>query len=340
MTCRVAERNVEAGRSRWRVVDDAGQELVWINDFLDAQCLRALSPLTVRSYAHQLVHFARWWNLRHPAWSEPDRTAIAEYVRWQLGQQPTPSASTINARLELVRRLCRYHFGSDDAVEQARLRRAFWMRSRFGYGRPQREWVELRLKQVQPVIVPLTRDEVARFWASFHTCRDMALVGLMLLSGLRSRETLTLSVEDISFSEAQVRVCGKGRRERLLPLPPETLRLIDLYLRTERPKTSSPALFLTLKGKARGRPVTPAGLRSLFRYHRWTSEVPRGNPHRFRHTFGADMVRAGVSLPALMRLMGHAHIETTMRYVRLTPEDVWREYARAVQSKITQRVQP
>ena len=57
------------------------------------------------------------------------------------------------------------------------------------------------------------------------------------------------------------------------------------------------------------------------------------NPHRLRHTFGSDMVRAGISLPALMHLMGHAQIHTTMLYVALAPQDVWREYARAVQNR-------
>jgi site-specific recombinase XerD len=46
------------------------------------------------------------------------------------------------------------------------------------------------------------------------------------------------------------------------------------------------------------------------------------------------MVRAGISLPALQQLMGHSHIRTTMLYVQLAPQDVWREYARAVQSRI------
>ena len=46
------------------------------------------------------------------------------------------------------------------------------------------------------------------------------------------------------------------------------------------------------------------------------------------------MVRAGISLPALMRLMGHAHIHTTMLYVELAPKDVWREYARAVEQRV------
>ena len=79
--------------------------------------------------------------------------------------------------------------------------------------------------------------------------------------------------------------------------------------------------------------MTPAGLRSLFRHHRKSSEVPQANAHRLRHTFGTDMARAGVSLPALMQLMGHAQIHTTMRYVQLSPEDVWREYTRAVQNR-------
>jgi site-specific recombinase XerD len=52
-----------------------------------------------------------------------------------------------------------------------------------------------------------------------------------------------------------------------------------------------------------------------------------------RHTFGADMVRAGISLPALMRLMGHAHIHTTMLYVQLSPQDVWNEFHRAVETR-------
>jgi site-specific recombinase XerD len=76
--------------------------------------------------------------------------------------------------------------------------------------------------------------------------------------------------------------------------------------------------------------MTAAGLRSLFRHHRLGSKVAQANPHRFRHTFAADMVRAGISLPALQHLMGHCQIHTTMLYIHLAPGDVWREYARAV----------
>ena len=80
--------------------------------------------------------------------------------------------------------------------------------------------------------------------------------------------------------------------------------------------------------------MTAVGLRSLFRHHRLCCKIPEANPHRFRHTFGSDMARAGISLPALMHLMGHAHIHTTMLYVQLAPQDVWREYARAIAQRV------
>ena len=53
-----------------------------------------------------------------------------------------------------------------------------------------------------------------------------------------------------------------------------------------------------------------------------------------RHTFASDMITAGVSLPALMQLMGHANIQTTLVYLQLTPKDVYDQYARAVASQV------
>src|SRR2546426_2911409 len=160
--------------------------------------------------------------------------------------------------------------------------------------------------------------------------RDLAIVGLMLLQGLRSAEVLALNRDDALLSEAQLRVRGKGNKFRFLPLAPETVQLLEHYLRLERPNPCSAALFVSLKGRLRGARMTPAGLRSLFRYHRQTTSIPLANPHRFRHTFASDMIRAGMSLPALMQLMGHADIQTTLLYVQVTPQDVYLQYARAV----------
>ena len=234
-------------------------------------------------------------------------------------------------RSSMLRRLYRFHFHQDMPHAPYLIQRNWYRRSPLGYGRRIAvSSADLAIKVPQRVITPLGREQVERFWKSFRTARDLGIVGLMLLNGLRSREVLTLKLEDLSFSESQIRVLGKGSRVRLLPLPPETIRLLECYLKTERPLTNAPEVFVALKGRARGCPLKPAGLRSLFRHHRSTTGVKQANPHRFRHTFGSDMIRAGVSLPALQRLMGHAYIHTTLLYVQLAPQDVFDEYLKAV----------
>ena len=335
-----------AGSSSFRVVDQDGRELEWINRFLDMQCVRGLAPLSLRAYANNLLHFARWWS-RRPGVDVTRFTAdqfteatLVDYVRDQLNELPKPAPENVNIRSSLLRRVFRFYFHDEMPHAPYRIRRTLLRRSPLGYGRGRVSVAtDLKLKVPQRVIVPLAAEQVARFWSSFRTARDLAIVALMLLNGLRSREVLGLKLADLLFSEAQMRVRGKGSRLRLLPLPPETIRLLQCWLKTERPLTNAPEVFVSLKGRARGCPMTPAGLRSLFRHHRSVSSIPEANPHRFRHTFASDMIRAGVSLPALQRLMGHAYIQTTLVYIQLTPQDVFAEYARAVE-RMTAHVQP
>jgi site-specific recombinase XerD len=310
--------------------DSEGVEVGPCNDFLDAQRLRNLSPRSLRSYAYDLLHFARWWWRPTPLpLSQIDEAALADYVRFQLEEEPQPSAPTINHRLTVIRALLRFHCGAV-ATSSTGWERSVITASPIGIGRRRRKFTAtLRLRQARRIVAPLSAEEVAQFWAGFRTVRDLALVGLMLFNGLRSHEVLGLRLEDVRLGEAQLLVRGKGNKQRLLPLAPENIRLLEYYLRLQRPLTNSAAVFVSLKGPHRGQPLTPAGLRSLFRHHRRRSQVSHANPHRFRHTFGRDMVRAGLSLPALMQLMGHAQIRTTMLYVELSPQEVWQQFAQA-----------
>ena len=325
--------SVPASASPYRVLDRRGQEIAWANAFLDAQRVRQLSLCSLRAYAYDLLHFARWWVEDRPL-SEITESILLHYASHQLEQEPKPTPQTGNHRLCVLHCLYRFHFGREIPDGQSHFQRTYTTRPPLGYGRPRRAVTSrLRLKQPRQVIVPLAAEEVGKFWHSFHTFRDLALVGLMLLDGLRSCEVLALRLEDMQLAQAQLRVRGKGNKQRVVPLTGELAEVLQNYLRLERPVTNSPYLFVSLKGSRRGQPLRAAGLRSLFRYHRISSEIIHANPHRFRHTFGADMVRAGISLPALQHLMGHSHIHTTMLYVQLAPQDVWREYARAVENR-------
>jgi integrase len=321
-------------RSPFRIVEQTtGREVDWVNRYLDLLALRRLAPLTIRSCAQELLHFVRWWESVHhtPTITLEALTdsLLLDYVRFQSCHQPPFAGATINQRVAVVDRALRCLFPDAPSQIAPPLQVRYWRRAPMGLGRPAPALSRVRVKEEKRTIVPLSVDEVARFWASFRTSRDLAIVGLMLLQGLRSREVLALNRDDVSWTEAQIRVHGKGDKTRFLPLAPESVQLLDHYLRLERPDVPTPPLFVSLKGGARGRRMTPAGLRSLFRYHRRTTGVKRANPHRFRHTFATDMVRAGVSLPALMRLMGHANIQTTLIYVEVTPLDIYQQYARA-----------
>lgn len=322
-----------------RVVEQTtGREVGWINRYLDREYVRRLADGSLRLYAHNLLHFVRWWASVHGTGEVVERelteSTLLEYLRFQSGLQPRPSGSTINARIAVADRALRNEFPDAPCQIARGFHQAYLRRRPMGLARPRWAISRLRVKEPKRSIVPLSVDEVARFWASFRTTRDLAIVGLMLLQGLRSAEVLDLNPDDVLLSEGQLRVRGKGSKLRFLPLAPETVQLLDHYLRLERPNPCSAALFVSLKGPARGQRMTPAGLRSLFRHHRRTTGVKLANPHRFRHTFASDMVRAGVSLPALMRLMGHSDIQTTLLYVQVTPQDVYREYARAVAQHI------
>jgi integrase/recombinase XerD len=335
MKFRVIRQPASSGaRSPMRVIErDTGREVAWINRYLDREHVRRLADKSLYSYAHSLLHFVRWWESVHRTGdiSQQDLTesTLLDYLRFQSSRQPPPSATTINDRVACADRAIRNQFPDAPCQVAHGFHKIYLHRRPMGLGRPRFELSRLRIKEPRLNIVPLSVDEVARFWSSFRNARDLAIVGLMLLHGLRSVEVMALNRDDVLLSEGQLRVRGKGNKLRLLPLAPETTQLIDHYLRVERPDPCSAALFVVLKGPARGQRITPAGLRSLFRHHRRTTGVQLANPHRFRHTFASDMVRAGISLPALMQLMGHADIETTLHYVKVSPQDVYLQYARA-----------
>lgn len=327
-----------SAQSPVRVVEQTGREVAWINRYLDREYVRRLANTTLRTYAHNLLHFVRWWESVHHTGDmregDLSESTLLDYVRFQSNQQPRPSSSTINDRVAIVDRAIRNEFPEAPCQIARGFHQAFLRRRPMGLSRPPVALSRLRVKVPKRNIVPLSVNEVARFWSSFRTARDLAIVGLMLLQGLRSAEVLALNRDDVLLSEAQLRVRGKGNKFRLLPLAPETIQLLHHYLQLERPNPCSAALFVSLKGRARGARMSSAGLRSLFRHHRQTTSIPLANPHRFRTTFASDMIRAGMSLPALMQLMGHSNIQTTLLYVQVTPQDVYLQYARAVAQHI------
>ena len=332
--------DARGGFSAWRLRDNEGREVVEVNAFLDAQAARGLSPRSLRAYGYSLLNAWKWLTSAKRTISDLCEADLADYVRFQKTGAAKLAPATINHRLTALWCLYRFHTGDDLPTGKGTLRTLSHpyhssVASPSGYLYPaRRRRGRFRVRNEHRVVVPLSVTEVRVFLEGFRAWRDLAITGLMLLCGLRSREVIELELGDLDEDQEQVRVCGKGNKDRLVPYPTDLRRLVRKYLEIERPaKITSSKLFVSLKGPSRGQALTPAGLRSLFRHHRRSSRVAKANPHRFRHTFGAEMVRSGILLPALMKLMGHADINTTMRYVELSAEDVRKEFQRVLQQR-------
>ena len=94
-----------------------------------------------------------------------------------------------------------------------------------------------------------------------------------------------------------------------------------------------------MKGERRGQPMTAAGLRRTFRYHRERAGVPAGHPHALRHSFGTALAEAGTDLAVIQALMGHDHVDSSAVYIHLAPTHLRAAYdaARARQRSIESR---
>jgi site-specific recombinase XerD len=320
-------------RGQYQVVDAQRRPIAQANRFLAAVAVRGLSRATVRAYGFDLVILYRWLDRSQHSLASLSGRALLQYIAAQRrdGAQP----ATINRRLTTARLLYRFCMGRELDVGRGAMVPAPYYRGRGRDRRlglhllPRQRQLKLRVKAPRRVVEPLSATEVRQFLRTLRRYRDLAIVHLMLLCGLRSAEVLQVQLSDILDDDKQLRIRGKGNRERVLPLPSMVARSISDYVRWERRAPNTARLFVILQGPRQGAPMSLSGLRSLFRHRRRDHAVARANPHRFRHTFGADMARAGVRLPVLQRLMGHADESTTLRYIELSMADIADEYRRA-----------
>jgi site-specific recombinase XerD len=336
---------VEAGgeHSPYRVVDEQRGPVAEANEFLSALAARGLSPNTVRAYAFDLAALYRWLLVSGKALEQLQHAELLDFVREQRRRGGAPR--TINRRLTSCRLLYRFWTDKELPVGRGASLPAPHYRGpgkdrRLGLHQlPRRRRVKLRVQVPRTLVEPLQREQVGVVLRSFRRYRDLALVQLMLLCGLRGAEVLGLTLSDVSFEERRVWVPGKGGKERVLPLPQTLVQTLHGYLRLERPRCCCcPELLVVLQGQRRGKPMTRAGLRSLFRHRRLNPAIANANPHRFRHTFGADMARAGVRLAVLQKMMGHDDPAITLQYINLSMADIAAEFERAM-AEIERRYQ-
>jgi site-specific recombinase XerD len=170
--------------------------------------------------------------------------------------------------------------------------------------------------------------------------RDRAMLELAYSSGLRAEELVTIELSDVDYDGEQVRVEGKGRKTRFVPVGEVARDALAAYVERARPKLLSagraPAsasardpgqtLFLSRSG----RPLSTSDVRRRLRL--WTRHAgtsPEATPHSLRHSFATHLLDGGADLRAIQEMLGHASVSSTQIYTRVESARLRRAYARS-----------
>jgi integrase/recombinase XerC len=162
--------------------------------------------------------------------------------------------------------------------------------------------------------------------AIFACRRDEAVLETIYSCGLRISELCGLVAQDIDWSERLVRVRGKGKKERLVPIGELALEAIKNYwsLLPVAPTGESPAF---LAGAKKLTPISPRSLQlRLKKYLAVAGLDPHLTPHKLRHSYATHLLDGGADLRSVQELLGHAHLVTTQVYTHLTTERLKKAY--------------
>lgn len=185
---------------------------------------------------------------------------------------------------------------------------------------PQDLSVKFRLPRAQrKEIDTLTDSEVQRLLACFNPrsllqLRNLCICSLMLDSGLRREEVVTLSLPLLHVREGYAIVNGKGNKQRTVPLGLHTRKLLLRYLSRRPGCAPSDRVFL----KANLSPVSGNTVRQMFDRLKIRADIPRLKAHLLRHTFATRYLENGGDMYSLQQMLGHTSLEMVKRYVHTT----------------------
>jgi integrase/recombinase XerC len=257
---------------------------------------RGASAHTIRSYRKDLEVFSK--DIHSDAGSV-DFVDVRGFVAGQMGQGL--KKSTVGRRLAAVRSFFRFlHREGTMKTNPARL-----------VNTP---------KMPKPLPKFLTVDDVFSLiekpeGLGFLPVRDRAILELLYSSGLRVGELSGLNAEDVNIREGLVKVRGKGKKERLVPVGRKALEALKAYM-IERVilKKKDKALFLNRNGSR----LTDRGVRRIVvKYARAILLDSRIGPHTLRHTFATHLLQGGADLRVIQELLGHSSLSTTQKYTHL-----------------------
>jgi len=284
------------------------------------------SPHTIKAYERDLLSFAEFCDNYHGGasswtWTSVDRLAVRSYMGElrRRGQAKRSVARAVSALRGFYKFLSVRHGVDENPAAAVRLP---------------------KLERKLPAVLDRSQVEelfeVAESMAKrggFKPTRDLAILELFYATGMRLAELAGLDMKQIDIVSDQVKVRGKGRKERILPFGSHATRAMRRYF-LERDKLLAAksragdrrAVFLSTKGKR----LSPRGVQFLVgRFLRLLDESSGLKVHSLRHSFATHLLDGGADLRAVQELLGHASLSTTQVYTHTSVERLKKVYDQA-----------
>jgi integrase/recombinase XerC len=289
--------------------------------------VRRLSEHTVSGYERDLLQFNQFCETSYNE-SYIDESLLRDYVRYLRGIQV--STKTLHRKFSSIRSLFNY------IIEQHR-KEGITVNPANEVTLPKAEKVlpkTLDVDQISNLLDTHSKKINADRPGSFIEVRDIAILETFYSSGLRLSELVSLNLDDIDLTEKSIRVTGKGRKQRIVPLGDKAQKAIILWLKSRHEKLSSlqldttehNALFLNRNGK---RLSARAVQQRIKKASRLMANAQHVHPHMLRHSFASHLLDSSNDLRAVQELLGHQNLSTTQVYTHLNYQQLFDTYDKA-----------
>jgi integrase/recombinase XerC len=280
-------------------------------DFLEIE--KNASPRTLKNYRHALAEFRKV--VAEPAWKELTADHFRRYLFGcaKRGMAKPTQRLHFSALRTFYKFLGQRHGLKDNPLKQVQLPKL-----------DKKLPLVLTAKQVDELLGAPLRVEKQPQAPPWMPARDAAIMELFYSSGLRLAELVALDVAAVDPFSESVRVFGKGRKERVVPVGKPALDMIQRY-RQEAGVHQGPLFISKLRSR-----LTPENVwLVLKRYLRHTSIPVTVSPHKLRHSFATHLLDAGADLRSVQSLLGHASLSTTQIYTHVSVERMKKAYNEA-----------
>jgi site-specific recombinase XerD len=300
----------------------------WVQKFIKHLAVdRGASIYTQRNYRSALSEFCGWQQQERrqpPVWDTIQRDDFRAYLRF-LGRNQLGRAA-IQLRFSALRTfykfLIRHGAVSTSPIRNIALPKLVKRLPKYLTPQQMLALLDAPLK----LLVEKKEKGPGRPVSASICYRDVAIIETIYSCGLRVSELCGLCAADIDRAAQLVRVRGKGKKERLVPIGEQALRAIQNYWRT-LPRTPAGQELVFRSERNLRTPVAPYILQHRLKKHLATAGLdPSLTPHKLRHSYATHLLDAGADLRSVQELLGHAHLMTTQVYTHLTTDRLKRAY--------------